>query len=193
VVDGDPETETGSGTIEATNGEIYLVANGQYNHLSGETRNVYYVSWQWYDGRYATIPVAWTQRCPYNYIVDQVRHNGTFLDTYITGCMPTAMAQLMSFHQKPAAYTFVQTNANSPVYNCTDPVYHWADMVSTPSKDSPSSSGAMDIAKLMYEIGERLEAAYTEATSSNKAGTVAYDTNVKAVLQAMGYTVNGNF
>ena len=194
VVNGDPETETGSGTIETSNGTSYISTYGHYNHLSDTTiRYIYYVSWDWYDGYYATIPVAWSQRTPYNYIVDQVRHNGTFQNTYVTGCWPTAIAQLMAFHQKPATYTFVQTNPNRPVYNCTDPVYHWTNMVSTPIQLYHTSSGAMDIAKLMYEIGERLPATYTEATSTDSATTGAYYTDVKPVLQAMGYTVNGNF
>jgi hypothetical protein len=194
VVDGDPETETGSGTIEVPSSS-YICVYGQYKHLSDTTRYVYYVSWDWYDGYYATIPVAWDQRYPYNYIVDQVRHNGTFQNKYVTGCWPTAIAQLMAFHKKPANYTFVQTNPNRPVYNCTDPVYHWTDMVSSLTKTSHSSSGAMDIAKLMYEIGERMVAEYTEATSSNSyvARTAAPTANVKPVLQAMGYTVNGDF
>ena len=75
---------------------------------------------------------TWGQRKPYN---DSVRFEGCpTAGTAPTGCVATAMAQVMKFHEFPANY-------------------NWANM--------PDNTGTTETATLMRDIGEAVDMQYS--------------------------------
>lgn len=169
------------------------LVGGYYNHVNSSYNNVGYikVKYNWFDGYYAALSTEWSQDYPYNHIVNGIRSGIPGSYQFRAGSGPIAMGQIMAYHKKPASSTFVQNKPNRPTYNyvdAADRVYNWNDMVSDARKTSEYDSGAMDIAKLMYEIGER-----TNATYNSWGETDIYPSAIISAFQAMGYTTPGNF
>ena len=165
---------------------------GLYQNGNTTLKEIVSIHYSWYNGYYAPIPVAWDQKAPYNYVVNKAR-NGTATDFYYTGCGPTALAQLMAFHERPLSCKLNQTVPNLNV-NFNGRPYNWSAMKSEvfPSYFAEGyvpSNNVMDIAVLMYEIGKRAGSTYTQKTSgSNKGGTSTSRGGLKNALTQMGYT-----
>lgn len=86
---------------------------------------------------------TWGQLWPYNYLIE-VKYD----KDYATGCMATAMAQIMRYHKKPTTY-------------------NWSDMPDSPNSESAAAS----VAQLMFDIAEDVHKKYGTAkdggTTSN--------------------------
>jgi len=95
--------------------------------------------------------VPWHQNSPYNKIINDVRTlpKGYENDyTYVTGCVPTAIAIIMAYHGKKRADTGMSSpyvRSQAPGYE--DEEYNWIAMTRDIDPDNYA------IAVLMYEIG----------------------------------------
>ena len=197
VVDGDPNVGSGSGSITPSSGQTNLGTSGLYQTQETGIKTLVQVVWSWYDGYYATIPVTWNQGNPYNYVVNSAR-NGSATNYYITGCGPTAIAQLMAFHERPLTCMVNQTvpYLNVNYYNHS---YNWAVMKSSLPIDGTADNGNRDIAILMYEIGKRAGSTYHASNPSAEdedkrgASTSTSNSGMRTALTQMGYTTPGSF
>jgi len=176
-------------------------ADGYYKHFEPSLIGVVghiVVSYFWFNGYYAILPTEWRQLIPYDHVVTNLWNakNGTNI-FYSAGCVPVAIGQIMAFHKKPVSSTFTQNNLDRPTYNYTagnGRTYNWNEMISTPKKTSIGDPGALDIAELMYEIGERVNATY----NADKTGAWTHDftdkdPDARDAFKDMGYTLNYNF
>jgi hypothetical protein len=200
VVDGDPEVDYGNGSITPSPGQTNLGAGGLYQTQGTTTKTLVQAVWYWYDGYYATIPVKWNQGTPYNQVVNDAR-NGPTDDYYVTGCGPTAIAQLTAFHERPLTCKVNQTvpYVNENYYNHT---YDWA-LMKSPLLSSDDNSTKInrnkDIAILMYEIGKRAGATYhakvpdPDPEKVIRASTSTSNSGMITALTQMGYTTPGSF
>ncbi|MDR2509919.1 MAG: C10 family peptidase [Spirochaetaceae bacterium] len=122
----------------------------------------------------------WNQNpSPYWDIVNEARGRANYSDAnkYLTGCIPTAAAQIMAFHKYPA-------KCSASGY--TNITYNWNDMTSYPDARYISNSSARrGIAALMHEVGLKSTGIKYD-TESSKDGTTAYLT--PDVFIKMGYT-----
>lgn len=95
------------------------------------------------------VRTLWNQTYPYNFFCPTI--NGR---PCLAGCLPVAMAQIMSYHYKPTSY-------NNHTYN-------WGAIHSTITKSSPGDAGAIDIAHLLHDLGELMDSDYgLDATGTN--------------------------
>ena len=126
----------------------------------------------YYPMTYGYCPVKWGQGVPYNKYCFVPNTNTLAL----TGCVPTAVAQLMAIYKYPNSYCYLPDNDSED--------FNWEDMTS----QTPSSAGIDDIARLMYFLGkpENLEATYGASASS------AYTACVPRTLEYFGYENGGN-
>ena len=128
----------------------------------------------YYPMAFGYCPVKWGQNAPYNtYCKITVNGNETNAPT---GCVATAVAQLMSIYKYPNGYYYLPDDETV--------TFNWADMIS----QSPSSAGIDQTARLMYFLGkpENLEAIYGETSS------FAYTACIPRTLESFGYTNGGN-
>jgi len=90
-----------------------------------------------------------------------------------TGCVATAVGQLMAIYKYPASYGG---------YN-----YHWQNMTEYPRINQCVNDGYFDIAKLLYQLGYwyNLDVHYGENSSS------ASVLNVSRTLENFGYSLTG--
>lgn len=121
----------------------------------------------------------WNQSAPYN--DDCPLDNG---ERSVTGCVATAMAQAMYYHQWPAtgtgshSYTWNGTTLSVDFANTT---YDWSSM--TPTYDDSSSTAAKDaVAELMYSCGVSVDMNY----SSDESGASSM-TMVSALYKYFNY------
>lgn len=119
-------------------------------------------------------PVKWGQGAPYNKFC-KITVDGNVVNAP-TGCVPTAVAQLMAIYKYPNSYCYLPNNDSED--------FNWVDMTS----QTPSSAGIDDIARLMYFLGkpENLEATYGKTSSS------AYTACVPRTFEYFGYVNGGN-
>ena len=80
------------------------------------------------------LETTWSQGCGYNTLI-QEPGNSAHCDLAPTGCIPTAMAQIMNYHEHPACY-------------------HWDLM--------PNTFGTLATAELMLDIGTAIDINYDE-------------------------------
>jgi hypothetical protein len=148
------------------------------------------------------LKTRWGQGAPYNSVVNTTVDGNPDYDGYVTGCGPTAMAQIMAYHQ----YTGVLT---TPYYaapkNCcrlagyTDVGYDWTSMTAATNASSLPADIQKEIATLMYEIGYLTNSTYTLASGSSKGnassneGPATFTTteNMNTAFMQMGYSTGG--
>lgn len=87
------------------------------------------------------VRTLWDQGYPYNFFCPT--KNGT---PCLAGCLPIAIAQIMSYHYEPKTY-------NGHTYN-------WGAIHSTITKSSPGDAGAIDCAHLIHDLGVVMESTY---------------------------------
>lgn len=126
----------------------------------------------YYPMTFGYCPVKWGQDAPYN-VYCFVPNTNT---SAMTGCVPTAVAQLMAIYKYPNSYCYLPDNDSED--------FNWEDMTS----QTPSSAGIDDIARLMYFLGkpENLEAIYSDSSS------FAYTACIPRTLENFGYSNGGN-
>lgn len=131
---------------------------------------------QWRAERAGTAAVApllggikWNQMEPYNNRCPL--YKGT--NRSVTGCVATAMAQVMMYHQYPKAlkatieaYTTQSYGIQIPAINSGE-TYDWDNMLPDYSKSGYSSAQADAVAKLMYHCGAAVEMNYGPSSGAN--------------------------
>lgn len=131
---------------------------------------------QWRAERAGTAAVApllggikWNQTEPYNNrcpLYDETNRS-------VTGCVATAMAQVMMYHQYPKelkstieAYTTKSKGIKIPAINSGE-TYDWDNMLPDYSKTDYSSAQADAVAKLMYHCGAEVKMDYGPSSGAN--------------------------
>lgn len=121
--------------------------------------------------RSAILPMIsseWDQCAPYNNMIPQ--HNG---NTPYTGCVATAMAQIMRYHEWPdkgegaIQWTCSRDYASHDhIFNFEDAPFDWANMLDKYNGDeSPVQENA--VARLMYACGAAAEMQYGYSASGS--------------------------
>ena len=121
----------------------------QISHVSGQSkrRAVKRADSQWADIA-PLILTQWNQRAPYNDLCPIDPETG---DRSLTGCVATAVAQLLYYHQWPEiGYGYVSTDRNEEVYSAdlTKVRFEW-DMMKTGYGTNDQDENQA-VAKLMY-------------------------------------------
>lgn len=131
---------------------------------------------QWRAERAGTAAVApllggikWNQMAPYNNMCPS--YNGT--NRAVTGCVATAMAQVMMYYQYPKelkatikAYTAKSYGIQIPEIS-SGATYDWDNMLPDYSKSDYNSAQADAVAKLMYHCGAAVKMNYGPSSGAN--------------------------
>lgn len=132
------------------------------------------------------LKTRWGQDKPYNNLCPTERKNANVI--YPTGCVATAMAQVMYYHQYPEkgtgniTYSF-QDRILSADFNNT--YYQWRLMTPTYKKGQYSDESALAVATLMYQCGVSIKMQY------NVGGSGAFSYNAATALRKnFGYHEN---
>lgn len=132
------------------------------------------------------LKTLWGQDTPYNNLCPTERENTNVI--YPTGCVATAMAQVMYYHQYPEkgtgniTYSF-QDRILRADFNNT--YYQWRLMTPTYKKGQYSEESALAVATLMYQCGVSIKMQY------NVGGSGAFSYNAATALRKnFGYHEN---
>ena len=131
---------------------------------------------QWRAERAGTAAVAplldgikWDQREPYNNMCPL--YDGT--NRSVTGCVATAMAQVMMYYQYPKELKTTIKAYNTQTYGIQIPeissgaTYDWDNMLPDYSKSDYNSAQADAVAKLMYHCGAAVKMDYGPLSGAN--------------------------
>ncbi len=125
------------------------------------------------------VTTTWNQGAPYNNLCPQYTSNGV-TTRYVTGCVATAMAQVMAYNKWP------ETGNKSISYTYTDDVtgeirrltanpgktnYDYANMLDAYTSGNYNDAQATAVATLMYHCGLSVKMQYTVDGS----GSMVYD------------------
>ena len=119
------------------------------------------------------IKTQWNQYAPFNKQT-----------VAVTGCVPTAMAQVMKFYNWPKQGRGAHTNfySGSKSVNFSESVYDWDNMLDRYDEGSYTDTQADAVAKLMYDLGDAVN---THATTNGTGASV--DDAYKALVAYFGY------
>lgn len=116
--------------------------------------------------------IQWNQMTPYNNMCP--KYNGT--DRSVTGCVATAMAQVMMYYQYPKtlqadipAYVTRTNHLSIPQINKGER-YDWNNMLPQYASDEPlnyTDAQAAAVAKLLYHCGVACEMDYDSSSGAN--------------------------
>jgi hypothetical protein len=123
------------------------------------------------------VKTKWNQSAPYNNLCPKVSGAPTY-----TGCVATAMAQIMKYHGHPTTRTVTIPDYTTKTEKITIPAisgatYGWNIMTNTYTS-SASGAPADAVATLMYHCGASVEMDYDTDASG------AYSSNVAKALKA---------
>lgn len=130
----------------------------------------------------------WNQDSPYNFYCPTVSGKQA-----VTGCVATAMAIVMKYHQWPDCgegtlpgytYTSLQNVRITIPYKELGEPYDWSSMEMSYQSNSTLSS-AKEVARLMYDCGVMAQSTYNRAEDGG-TGAYTYDA-AKAMLTYMKY------
>ena len=124
------------------------------------------------------ITTKWDQTYPYNYYCPTCSSGGNGGHVY-TGCVATAMAQVINYHQHPTqgigSHTYVHSTYGTQTANFGETTYDWNNM--TTSITSNSSQVNIDaVATLIYHCGVAVDMDY------GSGGSGAYSTDIAPAL-----------
>lgn len=120
---------------------------------------------------YPMLRSQWYQFWPYNSVVAQRN------SSYVSGCIATAMAQIMYYHRKPATYLWSQF-----AFTTQSGMSHGNNSVNAPHIwENKSAAAINNIGKLMDDLGKAAKLTYQTNL------TVGYSTNVPAAFRQFGY------
>ena len=116
------------------------------------------------------LTTTWGQGAPYNYYCPS--SNGNKL---LTGCVPTAVAQIMRYYEWPA---YRQGECTAVVHNLDTvhttvtlgETYRWDKMKDRYSRSSKMKTN--DVARLMRDVGRAVDARYTLVLTEANSGNV---------------------
>lgn len=113
--------------------------------------------------------IHWNQMAPYNYMCPL--YNGT--DRSVTGCVATAMAQVMMYYKYPAklqadipAYVTSSYAISVPQINKGE-AYDWDNMLESYTAENYTDAQASAVAKLMYHCGAVCKMDYGPSSGAN--------------------------
>lgn len=113
--------------------------------------------------------IKWDQREPYNNMCPL--YKGT--NRSVTGCVATAMAQVMMYYQYPKELKTTIKAYNTQTYGIQIPeissgaTYDWDNMLPDYSKSDYNSAQADAVAKLMYHCGAAVKMDYGPLSGAN--------------------------
>ena len=158
---------------------------------------------QWRAERAGTAAVAplldgikWDQREPYNNMCPL--YEGT--NRSVTGCVATAMAQVMMYYQYPKELKTTIKAYNTQTYGIQIPeissgaTYDWDNMLPDYSKSDYNSAQADAVAKLMYHCGAAVKMDYGPLSGANVTPTIlatyfGYDADLMQDLTRTVFTL----
>ena len=158
---------------------------------------------QWRAERAGTAAVApllggikWDQREPYNNMCPL--YKGT--NRSVTGCVATAMAQVMMYYQYPKELETTIKAYNTQTYGIQIPeissgaTYDWDNMLPDYSKSDYNSAQADAVAKLMYHCGAAVKMDYGPLSGANVTPTIlatyfGYDADLMQDLTRTVFTL----
>ncbi len=122
------------------------------------------------------VPTRWDQEAPYYNLI-----KSTTGKAYLTGCVATAMSQVMKTHEWPVSgtgsksYYDTESKRNYST-NFGEHTYDWANMLNTYGYSSSSYTKAQGdaVAQLMYDAGVSVEMGYSEDGSGAMTEDCAY-------------------
>ena len=113
--------------------------------------------------------IKWNQGAPYNKMCPL--YDGT--NRSVTGCVATAMAQVMMYYQYPKELETTIKAYNTQTYGIQIPeissgaTYDWDNMLPDYSKSDYNSAQADAVAKLMYHCGAAVKMDYGPSSRAN--------------------------
>lgn len=113
--------------------------------------------------------IKWDQREPYNNMCPL--YEGT--NRSVTGCVATAMAQVMMYYQYPKKLKSTIESYTTKAYGINIPAiysgatYDWDNMLPDYSKSDYNSAQADAVAKLMYHCGAAVKMDYGPSSGAN--------------------------
>lgn len=122
----------------------------------------------------------WAQERPFN---DQCPIVNGESSRSVSGCVATAMAILLRYHEYPehgsgtiGGYTTTTTQTNIGQYSIDEHYYNWSDMPITPYGNGGkwSVSQSEEVAQLVHDLGVAVEMDYSSAGSGAFAELVPY-------------------
>lgn len=143
------------------------------------------------------IQTQWNQNNPYN---SQIPTLGPGYKPFATGCVATAMAQVMYYHKCPATTGMGEPISFTGTWNTSEgkktvtfaadfanTTYDWANMQLTYSSEAdPTSASSVAVGTLMYHAGVSVEMDYGQDNSG------AADTDIlPALIRNFGYDKGG--
>lgn len=123
------------------------------------------------------LTTQWNQDTPYN---DQcpTYTSGETTKHYVTGCVATAMAQVMYYHRYPTqateatyTYTFYPNGEENPGQQTTAEFgapYDWDNMIANYEKTTYTTAQAEAVAMLMYHCGAAVDMNYAKSGSGSQ-------------------------
>lgn len=133
------------------------------------------------------ITTKWGQGYPYNNSIpeeDGIR--------YVTGCFPTAFAQIMKYWNYPASGIGSHQDMNHPSFsvNFESAQYDWGNMLDSYSEDY-NEAQANAVSTLMYHVGVACDIIYTDSWSGHlnwySDYTFVDDDGTQALVTYFGY------
>ena len=130
----------------------------------------------------------WNQGAPYNSMMPEL--NGS---QCVTGCVTTAMAQIMYYHKWPTkdsktipSYTTKTNSIYMPALNPA--LFKWSDMQNNYLTNNTTSAGAVAVATLMKHCAQAIQIDFKDGVSSG------YSINVlSALIEYFGYKASGKY
>ena len=127
----------------------------------------------------------WDQRAPFNDKCPEVDGQQS-----VTGCVATAMGEIMKFHQWPKEasgtlpdyeYRTDMGNRRTQEGHTLSPVYNWSAMRDSYYGISPSQEEADAVSSLLFDLGVMLRSSYN-GVEDESAGTGAFCEDVAPLL-----------
>lgn len=119
------------------------------------------------------VTTEWDQLYPYNKMCND---RGDSFGVY-TGCVATAMAQVMNYHQYPErgigehSYSFKSGTATyTGSSNFAEHTYDWANMKNTYASSGNGNDAETAVATLMHDCGVAVDMRYNTTSSSEGSG-----------------------
>jgi len=127
--------------------------------------------------------IKWNQGAPYNNLCPIRKNSEGKIGHAATGCVATAMAQVMCYHQWPNVGMGQHTNRydSTQVVDFTKSVYDWS-LIKHQYAANETGAAADAVARLMYDAGCALDMQYGYGASYSYAPLV-----VSALTQHFGY------
>ena len=140
--------------------------------------------------------IKWNQGAPYNNMCPL--YDGT--NRSVTGCVATAMAQVMMYYQYPKELETTIKAYNTQTYGIQIPeissgaTYDWDNMLPDYSKSDYNSAQADAVAKLMYHCGAAVKMDYGPLSGANVTPTIlatyfGYDADLMQDLTRTVFTL----